>query len=422
MRFSFFKQLPSILAVFILNVYSGEQIFISEPVEVSDFVGSEFYGYVDGVGDKTMFQPPFDTSGLGRSFLHMTANPDGAIYLLDGSGLQRRMRKITQDAVVSTFGDLTKVPSITSMVHDGVNSFFVWNYSRNAIFKLSESTFISEVYKSGLQSEIAKILGGFASAMCVDSQGALYISSFKENKIFRINSNGTYEVFAGSGNPGLTDGNGLFTSFSGPDNIVCDKFDNVYVNDSGNQCIRKIDKSRNVTTFSGIDLSKQYNDGEKQVSGVGNIKGMSIDESGNIFISTGKSIKMIDVNGTLKSIAGNYSAGGYKNGNGQTALFNQPIDLVCYNNLVFVYDTTRIRKITIGQDSTKKPFDNISIKLSAGITINGTVGKKYSIESSSDGGKQWNQVIELDLQKTPYTWYDEKSVGTNSLYRVFETP
>ena len=149
---------------------------------------------------------------------------------------------------------------------------------------------------------------------------------------------------------------------------------------------------------------------------------MSIDKSGNIFISTGKSIKMIDVNGTLKSIAGNYSAGGYKNGNGQTALFNQPIDLVCYNNLVFVYDTTRIRKITIGQNSTKKPIDNISIKLSAGITINGTVGKKYSIESSSDGGKQWNQVIELDLQKTPYTWYDEKSVGTNSLYRVFETP
>ncbi len=203
MKFCFLKQLVWLLYISVLTVYSGEPIFISEPVEVSDFVGSEFYGYVDGVGDQTMFQPSFDTSGAGRSFLYQTANPDGTIYLLDGSGQQKRMRKITQDAVVSTFGDLNKIPSITSMVHDGANSFFIWSYSQNAIFKLSESTFISEIYKSGVQSEIAKIIGGFASGMCVDSQGALYISSFKENKIFRINTNGTYEVFAGSGNQGL---------------------------------------------------------------------------------------------------------------------------------------------------------------------------------------------------------------------------
>ena len=410
MKFCFLKQLVLLLYISVLTVYSGEPIFISEPVEVSDFVGSEFYGYVDGVGDQTMFQPSSDNSGSGRSFLYLTANPDGTIYLLDGSGQQKRMRKITQDAVVSTFGDLNKVPSITSMVHDGANSFLIWNYSQNAIFKLSESTFISELYKSGVQSEIAKIIGGFASGMCVDSQGVLYISSFKENKIFRINTNGTYEVFAGSGNQGRTDGNGIFTSFSGPDHIVCDKLDNVYVNDSRNQCIRKIDKSRNVTTFSGID------------SFVGIIKGMSADKTGNIFISTGCSIKMIDANGTVKSVAGNYGNGGYKNGSGKTSLFNRPVDLVCHKNLVFVYDTTRIRKITIGESSVKKPFDNINIKLSAGITINGTVGKKYSIESSLNGGKQWIGLTELDLPKTPYTWYDENSVGTNNLYRVFETP
>jgi len=306
MKIYFFKQKLALLFIFILNAYSGEPIFISEPVEVSDFVGSEFYGYIDGVGDQTMFQPSFDTSGSGRSFLYLTANPDGTIYLLDGSGQQKRMRKITQDAVVSTFGDVNKVPSITSMVHDGVNSFFIWHYSRNAIYKLNESTFISEIYKSGVQSEIAKILGGFASGMCVDSQGALYISSFKENKIFKININGTYEVFAGSGNQGRTDGNGIFTSFSGPDNIVCDKLDNVYVNDSRNQCIRKIDKSRNVTTFAGID------------SFVGIVKGMSVDKNGNILISTGCSIKVIDANRTVKSVAGNYSNGGYKNGSGKT--------------------------------------------------------------------------------------------------------
>ena len=45
-----------------------------------------------------------------------------------------------------------------------------------------------------------------------------------------------------------------------------------------------------------------------------------------------------------------------------------------------------------------------------------------SIESSSNGGKQWNALTELDLPKSPYTWYDENAVGTNNLYRVFESP
>ena len=126
--------------------------------------------------------------------------------------------------------------------------------------------------------------------------------------------------------------------------------------------------------------------------------------------------------GNVQTIAGDAYRPGYYNSIGSEALFREPKDLVCIGNNIFVFDRTRIRKITIGESSVKKPFDNINIKLSAGITINGTVGKKYNIESSSNGGKQWNGLTELELSKTPFTWYDENSVGTNNLYRVFETP
>ena len=105
-------------------------------------------------------------------------------------------------------------------------------------------------------------------------------------------------------------------------------------------------------------------------------------------------------------------------------MFQDAVDVIVLKNEIYVAESKypRIRKITIGQSSAKKPFSNINIKLSAGITINGTVGKKYSIESSSNGGKQWIGLTELDLLKTPYTWYDENSVGTNNLYRVFVSP
>ena len=40
----------------------GEQIYISDPVIVEDFVGSGFVGDIDGVGNQTMFQVTEDGS------------------------------------------------------------------------------------------------------------------------------------------------------------------------------------------------------------------------------------------------------------------------------------------------------------------------------------------------------------------------
>ena len=61
--------LISIQYFFVTNVFCGSVIYLSEPVTVSTFVGSGFYGYMDGVGEKTMFQPNFDPSDLERSLL-----------------------------------------------------------------------------------------------------------------------------------------------------------------------------------------------------------------------------------------------------------------------------------------------------------------------------------------------------------------
>jgi hypothetical protein len=422
MKNNMFRLISIQCFLFVANVFCGSVIYLSEPVTVSNFVGSGFYGYMDGLGEKTMFQPNFDPSDLERSLLCMTIKSDGTIFLVDGSGGQGRLRKIIQDGTVTTVADFTKIPYIGSMADSGNGYLFIFNSSRDSIFKLVEPNISAQVYKNGMQSPTAKVLGGFGRSMCVDSYGNIYLTSYSENRIYRITTDGLCEFYAGSGNQGLVDGNGLFCSFFRPSHIVCDQFDNIYVNDSGNQCIRKIDKSRNVTLFAGKNSSGSDFDGDKNVALIGKIKGLACDKFGNLYFSSGNSVRVITTSGFVKTVAGNYSNVGYNNGTSEEALFNNPKDLVCFGSSVFVYDNYRIRKITIGQNSIKKPVDNISIKLSAGITINGIVGKKYSIESSSNGGKQWVGLTELDLTKSPYTWYDENSVGTNNLYRVFESP
>ena len=52
--------------------------------------------------------------------------------------------------------------------------------------------------------------------LAVDSGNNLYISDYSALKIYRYRTNGTLEVFAGSGNSGFVDGNGIFTSFEYP--------------------------------------------------------------------------------------------------------------------------------------------------------------------------------------------------------------
>ena len=303
------------------------------------------------------------------------------------------------------------------MIYSGNNSFIIWSQSKDALFSVDEKFTTASIFKSGLLTGFS---GYFCRGICIDNFGNTYFST--DNKITKLYKNGVYEVFAGSGNGGFINGNGIFSSFLGTRFLTSDSENNIYVYDVGNVCVRKIDKSKNVTWLSGINIPNIYVDGPKTKAVLGNINGFASDNNDNIIFSSGSAIRRIDKFGNVQTIAGDAYRSGYYNAIGSEALFREPKDLVCIGNSIFVFDRTRIRKITIGEGSSRKPFDKIDIKLSAGITINGTVGKKYSIESSSNGGKQWTGLTELDLPKTPYTWYDENSVGANNLYRVYETP
>src|ERR1035438_3330496 len=64
-------------------------------------------------------------------------------------------------------------------------------------------------------------------------------------------NNEVVQTFAGFGIPGYVDGQGQFTAFSSPSQIVSDTASNLYVWDSGNFRIRKITASGTVSTFAG---------------------------------------------------------------------------------------------------------------------------------------------------------------------------
>jgi len=71
-------------------------------------------------------------------------------------------------------------------------------------------------------------------------------------------TNGDFvQTFAGSGEQGLYDGQGVLTKFSNPTQICADTASNLYVWDSGNYAIRKITPNATVSTLAGIGTNTQ---------------------------------------------------------------------------------------------------------------------------------------------------------------------
>ena len=249
-----------------------------------------------------------------------------------------------------------------------------------------------------------------SSGICFDSQDYVYYSG--GNRIWRYNPNTfSSQVFAGSGVSGHIDGSGIFTEFSSPSTMVCDRADNIYVLDSGG--LRKIDQSQNVTTitntFGGTPMDVDNNG---DILGVGGNSGTSY-------------IFKLTVKTNILFYAGTpiFSAGTYTNGAGNLARFNSPSSACFSGGSIFVADTgnNRIRQISFNPSSQIVSGANLGIGTYAGVTITGVIGRTYQIQSSADLSN-WNSTATIILTSSPYLWIDQNAVGQKNFYRAFLLP
>ncbi|WP_324068536.1 MAG: cadherin domain-containing protein [Flavobacterium sp.] len=174
----------------------------------------------------------------------------------------------------------------------------------------------------------------------VDSHGNIFVADRANHKIRKITPAGMVSTFAGSGTQGRLDGTGTNASFYFPFSITIDKTDNLYVTDSGNHLIRKIDPSANVTTIAGGNNTILYGP-----------RGITIDPDGNLYVcdSYNYRIRKVTPSGVISTFAGS-GIQNYTDGTGINATFWRPtaITIDASGNL-YVSETgspNLIRKIT----------------------------------------------------------------------------
>lgn len=183
-----------------------------------------------------------------------------------------------------------------------------------------------------------------------DRAGNLYVSDAGENNLIRkISADGTVMTIAGHGE-GFNDGLGGAASFNTPSGIALDRAGNLYVADTGNNAIRKIDVQGNVTTVAG-DGQAGSRDGPGAQARFNGPLGLAVDPQGNIYVADtyNDRVRRIAPDGVVTTLAGGVQAG-FQDGAADSALFDTPCNVLldAQGNLI-VADThnNAIRKLSL---------------------------------------------------------------------------
>jgi sugar lactone lactonase YvrE len=404
---------------------ASAQTYDTNNVVVQTFAGSGFSGYLDGQGTQTMFNVP----------LAITADTSSNLFVMDYSN--SRIRKITPDGAVSTFagggpgslpgsGTNVSLPSAITMTIDHSNTLYLVEYSTGtAMVRIGSDGYVSRIPLPGVTGTGAAARDG----ICVDSENNVYISDLNGNKIYRYRTNGVLEVFAGSGNSGSIDGNGIFTSFASPSALTADSADNIYVWDSGNKLIRRINQNRDVVTIAGHQGISD-SDGSGTNASFYLVSAICADGVGNIYMACysstgGESIRRMTAATNVTTVAGNFTQHGYTNGPGNLARFNGAGDEgICLSGgTLFLADAFnhRIRQISFNPSEQQVSNANLNLKMFPGLKITGTVGRSYRVESSTNLSN-WISEATILLTRTPYPWIDENGEGQKKFYRAILLP
>ena len=231
-----------------------------------------------------------------------------AIYIADTN--HHRLRRILSGKITTIAGtgvagyDGENIPAISAAIYyptdvaiDSHGNIYIVEHKGHRIRKIDTDGIISTYAGTGTSGYSGD--GGFATAaqLCfptgisIDYLDNLYIADYMNHRIRVVDSsNQTIQTFAGTGTPGKSGdgGNALSAELNMPFGVYADSFGNIWIADTGNNLVRKVNIYRRINTVAGngtLSFGKAIDVKLNQPTRV------SLDDSGNLYISeTGQSL------------------------------------------------------------------------------------------------------------------------------------
>lgn len=212
--------------------------------------------------------------------------------------------------------------------------------------------------------------------------GSLLIAETVRGRVRRIGSDGIITTLAGT-TPGFSGDGGPATAaqLRDPYGVTAGPDGSVYVADTSNRRIRKVDSTGIITTVAGGGSCRDGDGGPATAAFLNSPKDVAFDPAGNLYIAEVSRIRKIDPNGTISTFAGSRDSG--FNGDGRQALdtwFSRPHSLD-FNSLgeLIIADTfnSRIRKVAL--DGTVTTLAGGGVTYAADVPSAGTPASMSSL-------------------------------------------
>ena len=145
--------------------------------------------------------------------------------------------------------------------------------------------------------------------VAVDTAGNVYVADSANHRIRRIDATGMITTLAGSGERGYSGDarSAAEARLAYPADVAADASGNVYVADSWNHCVRKIDGEGMITTLAGRGFPGYSGDGgQASRAFLANPTAVAVDASGNVYVADNWNhrVRKIDRSGTISTLAG----------------------------------------------------------------------------------------------------------------------
>jgi sugar lactone lactonase YvrE len=344
----------------VIVVDSGCQVHAIDPQgNTTAIAGNGVCGFADGTGGPSGSAELSDLGGIARDAV-------GNLFIADSGN--NRIRKIDPQGNVTTVagtgqqgaqdgpggpGGTAELWNPVGIAFDFQGNLYIADSGNNRIRKLDISGNVTTVagngtmaFSDGTGGAMGTAAFAFPTGVAVNSAGTVFVADKYNNRIRAIDGTGNVTTFAGNGamiSPGRgQDGTGTGATFVLPEGIRVDAEDNLYVGDSADNRVRKIDPLGHVTTLAPDGGPLQFE----------SPAGVALDATGNVYVadSWAYRVRKIDTTGAVTTFAGNGFHAWWDGTGGPdgTAEFQYPSSVVADSSgNLYVTDTgnNRIRKI-----------------------------------------------------------------------------
>ena len=353
------------------------------------------------------------TSAMLNNPEGVAADGSGNLYIADGGN--HRIRKV--DATTGIISTVAGTGAFGSSGDGGAATSARLSFPRGIALDSSGNLYIADLTSrvrkvdatTGNISTVVGVAGGFGGdggaatsarlnsprGVAVDGSGNLYIADTGNHRIRKVDTSGNISTTAGAGASG-DGGAATSATLSFPEGVALDGSGNLYIADSFNHRIRKVDAATgNISTVAGTGISGFSSDGGAATSATLSFpEGVVLDGSGNLYIADAANnrIRKVDATtGNISTVAGTGTAGsGGDGGTATAATLNRPsgVALDGVGNLYIAeYFGSRIRKVdaATGNISTVAGTGTFGFGGDGGAATSATLSYPFGVALDSAG-------------------------------------